>query len=318
MSDPAAPVENTEEEEKESWNFEEGEEIVPGRHALKKLGGGYDYEAYLSWDDALFSLVVAKCLRPHLLDDKHSLGAMAREAEHLMKLNHPVVVRGFDAVIEGDRPHLVMEHLEGPNLSSLIRRFGPVALEQLLPLTLQICSALHYLGTKEVVHLDVKPRNIIMGAPPRLIDFSIARSFNRAKRVSSPIGTDAYMPPEQCDPTLATIGPPADVWGLGATLYHAVVGKVPFPRPDYDKEKHRDDAEERFPQIDEEMTPFPKSVPHQVQEIIASCLRKDPDARPTVTEVVVAIEPLVAELPTKPVLRKMRPRLKHRPRRPGS
>ncbi|HWL66271.1 MAG TPA: hypothetical protein VNP73_09895, partial [Actinomycetota bacterium] len=94
MSDPAPPSEAPEEtsEEKESWHFDEGDEIVPGRHALKKLGGGYDYEAYLSWDDRLFSLVVAKCLRPHLVDDKHSLGSIAREAEHLLKLNHPVVV----------------------------------------------------------------------------------------------------------------------------------------------------------------------------------------------------------------------------------
>ena len=289
------------------WDFEEGAEIVPGRYALRKLGGGYDYEAYLTWDDRLYSLVVAKCLRPHLVHDDHARKSMTREAEHLMRLNHPVVVRGFDAILDGDRPHLVMEHLEGPNLASLLRRYGPLPLEQLLPLSLQICSAIHYLGTEEIVHLDVKPRNIIMGAPPRLIDLSIARSFERAKRITGHVGTDAYMAPEQCDPTRATIGPAADVWGLGATLYHSVSGHVPFPRPGYDRDRDEKDNDLRFPQLHKEPEPFDKKVPVQVAEPILACLAPDPAARPSIAEMVGAIEPLVAQLPTKPVLRRMRP-----------
>lgn len=290
------------------WDFEEGTEFVLGRFALKKLGGGYDYEAYLTWDDKLYALVVAKCLRPHLVDDTHALNSLRREAGHLLNLKHPVVVRGFDAVIEGERPHLVMEHLEGPNLASLLRRYGPLLLEQLLPLSLQICSAIHYLGTEEIVHLDVKPRNIIMGAPPRLIDLSIARSFARAKRITGHVGTDAYMAPEQCDPKRAKIGPAADVWGLGATLYHAVTGRVPFPRPDYNKERDEKNYEVRFPQLHQKPDFVdPKQIPIQVIEPIMDCLAPDPDGRPTVADVVGRLEPLVAQLPTKPVLRRMRP-----------
>lgn len=297
----SAPVDPT------RWDFEEGAEIVPGRHALKRLGGGHDYEAYLTWDDRLYALVVTKCLRPHLTEDPHALKSMKREAELLTNLKHPVVVRGFDAVVDGDRPHLVMEHLEGPNLASLLRRYGPLPLEQLLPLSLQICSAIHYLGTEQIVHLDVKPRNIIMGAPPRLIDLSIARSFERAARITGHVGTDAYMAPEQCDPARATIGPAADVWGLGATLYHAVAGHVPFPRPDYDRDRDEDNIEIRFPQLHRVPEAFPKNVPAVVGEPIVACLAPDPAARPSVAEVVGALEPLVAQLPTKPVLRRMRP-----------
>ena len=293
---------------KDSWEFEEGTEFVPGRFALKKLGGGYDYEAYLTWDEKLYALVVAKCLRPHLVDDTHALNSMRREADHLLGLKHPVVVRGFDAVLDGPCPHLVMEHLEGPHLASLLRRYGPLPLEQLLPLSLQVCSAIHYLGTEEIVHLDIKPRNIIMGAPPRLIDLSIARSFARAKRITGHVGTDAYMAPEQCDPKRATIGPAADVWGLGATLYHAVTGRVPFPRPDYDKERHKDDDRLRFPQLFASADPIdPKKVPIPVIEPVMDCLAADPADRPNVAEVVGRLESLVAELPTKPVLRRMRP-----------
>lgn len=300
--------EQVESSERDSWEFDEGTEFVPGRFALKKLGGGYDYEAYLTWDDKLYALVVAKCLRPHLVTDTHALNSMRREAGHLLNLKHPVVVRGFDAVIEGECPHLVMEHLEGPNLASLLRRYGPLPLEQLLPLSLQICSAIHYLGTEEIVHLDVKPRNIIMGAPPRLIDLSIARSFARARRITGHVGTDAYMAPEQCDPKRAKIGPEADVWGLGATLYHAVAGRVPFPRPDYDKERDEDNDELRFPQLVREPDPIdPKKVPIQVTEPIMDCLAPNPGDRPTVADVVGRLEPLVAQLPTKPVLRRVRP-----------
>ena len=294
-------------EQATQWRFEEGDEIVPGRYALRRLGGGHDYEAYLAWDDRLFSLVVAKCMRPHLVADRHALSSLEREANLLLRLAHPVVVRGFDAVLQGDRPHVVLEHLEGPNLSSLIRRFGPMSLEQLLPLTLQICSALHYLGEEEIVHLDIKPRNIIMGAPPRVIDLSVARTFDNAKKISGHVGTDAYMAPEQCDPTRGEIGGPADMWGLGATLYHSIAGKVPWPRPEYDRERHKRDLQIRFPQLDGEMPELARDVPEALREIVLSCLSPDPAARPSPARVAEAIEPLVAALPRKPLLRRARP-----------
>lgn len=302
------PGEDLESPDETRWGLHEGDEIVPGRYALKRLGGGSDYEAYLAWDDRLFALVVAKILRPHLVDDPGSIGALRREAELLLRLNHPVVVRGFDTVLEGPRPHVVMEHLEGSNLASLLRRFGRLELEQLLPLTLQIASAVHYLGTEEIVHLDIKPRNIIMGAPPRLIDFSIARSVSRARRISGHAGTDPYMAPEQCDPSSGRIGPKADIWGLGASLHHAIAGQVPFPRPEYDRENDKDNLERRFPQLHEEPQPLPPDVPAALQDVVSACLAKDPDERPQVREIVAAIEPLIAALPTKPSLRRGRPR----------
>lgn len=289
------------------WDFEEGAEFYPGRHALKKLGGGHDYEAYLAWDDKMYSLLVAKCLRPHLLENVSALKGMKIEGEYLLTLKHPVVVRGFDAVVEAETPHLLMEHIEGPNLASLIRRHGPLQMEQLLPLSLQICSAVHYLASEQVVHLDVKPRNIIMSSPPRLIDLSVARSFERAHRITGWVGTDAYMAPEQCDPKRATIGAAADVWGFGATLYHAAAGHVPFPRPDYDKDRDSDDPRLRFPQLYRETETIPKHVPQPVAEVIRRCLEPEPGQRPSISEIVGMLEPMVAELPSRPVLRKMRP-----------
>ena len=291
------------------WGLENGDEIVPGRYVVDKLGGGSDYEAFLAWDERMMALVVAKCLRPHLLEDAGALRRMRREADYLLGLRHPVVVRGYDVVLDEQRPHLVMEHLEGPNLASLIRRYGTLALDQLLPLALQLCGAVHYLGEENVVHLDIKPRNTIMGAPPRLIDLSVARSFEDAAKLTGIIGTDPYMAPEQCAPGTAPIGAPADVWGLGATLHHALGGTVPFPRPDYDRERDEHKPEKRFPQLHTPPQPLPRATPPPIREVITACLAPAPGDRPSPGEIVEALEPAVLGLRSKPVLRRVRPRL---------
>ena len=200
-----------------TWGLDEGDEIAPGRTVLRRIGGGRRYEAMLVWDEHRLAVLVAKLLRPDHATDPVALRDLEREAELLATLAHPVVVRGFGAVLDGRFPHLVLEHLEGPTLDELLRRDGTLALEQLLPLALHVASALHYMAAEGVVHLDVKPSNVVMGAPPRLIDLSVARTHEQAAKVRSPIGTDAYMAPEQRAPD-GRLGPPTDVFGLAATL----------------------------------------------------------------------------------------------------
>jgi serine/threonine-protein kinase len=275
-------------------------ELVPGRFAVRQLGGGERYETYLAWDDHLFALVVVKVLRPHLVDDERSLRGLASEARMLERLNHPVLLRSFGAEPEGPRPHLVLEHLDGPRLSTLVRRYGPLSREQLLPLGLQLCSALHYLGREEIAHLDVKPSNVIMGAPARLIDLSIARAFDRLPSIRHPIGTDAYMSPEQCDPVgRGPITAAADVWGMGATLYHAASGRPPFPRGSDD---------ERYPQLREPPLPLPERVEAPLRELLERCLEADPAARPIASELAGELELLVDALPRRLVLGRFRVR----------
>jgi serine/threonine protein kinase len=269
----------------EGWGFAEGDEIAPGRHALKLLGGGRRHEAYVAFDEALHALVVAKILRPAFVENTEALEGLAAEARIVQSLSHPVVVRCFDAVLAGDHPHLVLEFLEGPRLSTLLRKYDRLALEQLLPLGLELCSALHYLSGRVVVHLDVKPRNVIMGGPPRLIDFSVARSVNAAQQITSPV-------------------PAADVWGLGVTMYEAVVRSLPFPRTNEDVNVP---AAVRFPQMHGTPLPFPDDVPAPVAAVILSCLEPRPEDRPTPEGVARALEPLVASLP-RPRLVAWKPR----------
>jgi serine/threonine protein kinase len=281
-------------EKRTSWGFSEGDEIAPGRHAVELLGGGRRYEAYLTWEEELYALVTVKMLRPHLVGDERALRGLAGEATALSLLDHPAIVRSFGAVLDGERPHLVLEFLDGPRLSTLLRRFG-VIVEQMLPLALELCSALHYMHRRRILHLDVKPRNVIMAAPPRLIDLSVATSLDEVGGITDHIGTDAYMAPEQCDPArFSEIGPASDVWGLGVTLYQALARRLPFAGPE---DGHALLPEDRFPQLAADPAPLPSDIAPALAQLVLACLEPRPADRPAPAELARALEPLVAGLP---------------------
>jgi serine/threonine protein kinase len=286
------------------WGFAPGDEIAEGLFAQRLLGGGTRYEAYLAFDERLHHLVVAKVLRPDRVDDAGALRGLRDEARVLASLHHPGITQLFRAVSDAERPLLVLELIEGPRLSTLIRRFGPLVVEQAAPLAVEVAAALHYLHGLRLVHLDVKPKNLIMGAPPRLIDLSIARSFEAAATLDVAIGTDAYMAPEQALAAPGRVGPAADVWGLGATLHEAVTGRPPFP------EGSRDEGstiEARFPQLVERPAALPSHVPHELADAIEAALAYEPGDRPDARDVADAVEPLLRR-PRRLVLNLLKPR----------
>ena len=291
--------------EETRWRFHEGDEIAPGRSVIKRLGGGLRYEAYLAWEDHLRSLVVIKVLRPGLVEDRRTLAGLRSEVELLERLNHPVIVRSFGADLDCPRPHVVLEHLEGPRLSTLRRKYGPLLPEQLVSLAIQLCGAIHYLAGERVVHLDVKPSNVIMGGPARLIDLSVALTVERCAEIRSPVGTDAYMAPEQAAPQDGVpVGPPADVWGVGVTLYEAFVGERPFSKG----EKESATSTDRFPQLVETPKALPAKVPAALGDPIMACLASNPADRPTAGELGDRLELVLDQLP-KPQLSKLKPRI---------
>lgn len=277
-----------------SWGVAEGDELVPGVHAVRLLGGGASYEAYLAFDDHLFSPVVVKMVRPDLVEDPSALRGLRREIEALAQINHPVALRGLRHDAEAARPHVVLECIDGPRLSSLIRRHGPLTPDQYLPLGVDLASALHYLGRIGWTHLDLKPSNVIMGAPARLIDLSVARPVADAAALRHVIGTDAYMAPEQAAPGgLGVPGPASDVWGLGATLFHAIAGHRPFAEGDPDS---RDPAVSHL-QTWQDAGPLPSRTPRPVVEVVAAMLERHPADRPTPAEVSHALQPVLEALP---------------------
>jgi eukaryotic-like serine/threonine-protein kinase len=254
------------------WDFREDDVIAPGLRAVRLLGGGRRYEAHLAWAERLRALVVVKVVRPEQVADPHALEGIRREATMLRRLAHPMLLRSFGAQVDGDRPHLVLEHIEGPRLSTLLRRYG-TSVEQALPLALNLCAVLHYLAQEDVVHLDVKPSNIIMGGEPRLIDLSIARRLDELAELVTPVGTDRWMAPEQADvDRFGDIGPPSDVYGLGATLRAAL----------------------------------PPRVPAQLAAAVDACLAPRPTDRPTAGQLADLLEPMVDALPA-PRLGRFRP-----------
>jgi len=281
-------------EQDEGYGLREGDRITDELTAIRLLGGGSSYEAYLAFDDITYAPTVVKVVRPHRLEDESSLRGLRREVETLSRVNHPVVARGLRAVLEGERPHVVLEAIDGPRLSTLIRRYGPLPEQQYLPLAIEIASALHYFRRVDVVHLDIKPSNIIMGAPARLIDLSVARTVEEAARLDHPIGTDPYMAPEQCEPPLTgTPGPASDVWGLGATLFEAIAGFKAFDRAAEDAQT----LEERFPQVVAPSYELPERVPADVAKVVYACLEPDPAARPLPHEVAEALQPALERAP---------------------
>lgn len=277
-----------------SWRLREGDDITPELTAMRLLGGGSAYEAYLAFDDVTLAPVVVKLLRPDQVDDETSLRGLAREVDGLARANHPVVVRALRHVPDGERPHVVLENIDGPRLSSLVRRHGRLSEQQYVPLAIDLAAALHYFRRIDLCHLDIKPSNVIMGAPARLIDLSVARTSRAAGALTSRIGTDLYMAPEQAAPgDLGVPGFASDVWGLGATLFHAVAGYRPFDGGDPDAA----DLEARYPQLVEEPYTLPEGVPGEVAEVLYAALSFHPGDRPEPREVADALEPVLTAQP---------------------
>jgi serine/threonine-protein kinase len=278
----------------DSWGFAEGDQITPELGALRRLGGGAAYEAYLAFDEITWGPVVVKVLRPGQASDASGLRGLSREVDALLAVNHPVVVRMLRYERAGTRPHVVLEAVDGPRLSSLLRRHGPLTMAQYLPLGIEIASALQYLRTIGYVHLDIKPSNIIMGAPARLIDLSVARPLEAARRLDHPIGTDSYMAPEQCDPPRT--GRPSsasDVFGLAVTMFEAISGYRAYDDGDSDAS----DPVRQWPQLAAAAYALPDSVPPQVAKVVEAGLEPDPASRPTPVEFADALEPVYAALP---------------------
>ena len=194
---------------------------------------------------------------------------------------HPHVVRAYE-LVERPRPVLVLESLTGATLGYVIDN-RPRRLPQgdLVYLGLQLCSAARYLHSLGVLHLDLKPSNIISeNGLVKVIDLSVARPPGRARQG---VGTRQYMSPEQSRG--GDLGPAADVWGIGAVLYAAATGRRPF---------YGLDDTTKYPQL-EARAPSVRSyrrLPAALARIIDECLEPVPEDRPAPEELFDRLDAL--------------------------
>jgi serine/threonine protein kinase len=216
-----------------------GPGLVAGRYLLlRELGRGGMGTVWLADDQLVARQVAVKELRPlaGLPDAELAVFRQRalREAASAARIRHPGAVTLYDvipATAADDAVYLIMEYIEGLTLDQLITAGGrlPDAVVAAYGLQLlDVLAAAHSLG---VVHRDVKPANIMItpGGQVKLTDFGIAHVFGDANITNSGVmGTQAYMAPELFESVPAT--PPADLWSLGATLYHASHGSGPFDR----------------------------------------------------------------------------------------
>ena len=268
------------------WSLKRGQEIDPSLVVIDALGTGTRYEVYRAWDRQLFCEVAAKVIRPHRVNDDRAIEGFERESGLGMRLGHPNLVRVLRATPHPPRPYLVMEYVNAPTLGAHLRETGAVSIPEICLLGIRMASALHHMHSAGVLHLDVKPDNVTMGDPPKLLDLSLARTFAGTMRLRHAIGTGPYMAPEQCDH--GDVGVQTDLFGLGATLYEGVSAMRPFPEGDDES----DVRAERFPQLELDAPPLEEvaRVPTALTRVVMSCLSRDVARRPrTAIDVAIAL-----------------------------
>lgn len=172
-----------------------GEHVAPGYRVFGLLRRGEDVDVYDVWSEERDCRCVIKALRPDRMTARSARRRLLAEGHLLQTLTHPHLVRAYE-VHERPVPLLVMETLTGETLGYMIDGDGPrLPVVELGALGVQLCSALSYLHHHSVLHLDLKPSNVVCQADQaKLIDLGIARAPGRGK---PGIGTTAYMAPEQ-------------------------------------------------------------------------------------------------------------------------
>jgi serine/threonine protein kinase len=262
--------------------FVAGERLAPGYEVIAHMIRSNNLDVYDAWSEERACRVIAKTPRPDRLEDRRTVRALMREGRLLKKFTHPHIVRAYE-VSKEPQPVVILETLTGATLAYLIdTRPRRLAISEIVHLGLHLCSALHYIHRQGVLHLDLKPSNIISESwLAKIIDLSIARSPGQGEEGT---GTDQYMAPEQV--TGDHLSPATDVWGVGAVLWEAATGEEPFNAED------DDDEEPGYEQLERRIDPIRsyRRVPAAFASLVESCLEPDPAGRPTIEELTKGLK----------------------------
>ena len=210
---------------------------------------------------------------------------LEREARALLRLRHPHLVRLIGAG-KGPPPWVAMELVEGESLEALLQRQGRLPPGRAARVVGQVALALAHVHAEGLLHRDVKPANVLLRSQDGdavLSDFGLAldpEEDQRLTRSGALLGTPATMSPEQLRAERAEVGPPSDVWALGATLYRCLTGSEPFPQGDLlELMTHVASGRVRPPRA------VDPRIPTWLEAVCLDCLRTDPQARPPAQEV---------------------------------
>ena len=258
-----------------------GSKIGPFR-IERELGRGAVGVVYLAHDTKLDRSVAIKSLPAEVMDNPKVRSRFAREARVLASLNHPNIATIYEELEEAEGVgYLVLEYVPGQTLAGRIAK-GPLKLEEVLSIALQIAEAVAAAHEHDVIHRDLKPFNIKITpeGKVKVLDFGLAKAVGgeamnqQSTAVTQPgqaIGTPGYMSPEQA------LGKPADkrsdIWSFGCVLYEMLTSTRPFPG------QTTSDVLESILKAEPNWEALPPEIPLVLRDLVHKCLEKDPERR---------------------------------------
>ncbi|HLY26015.1 MAG TPA: protein kinase, partial [Aggregatilineales bacterium] len=206
--------------------------IGKGRYRLEEpIGAGGMGTVYRAVDTQSGDMVAVKLLQHDpFATSPQSLERFIREGEALRRLNHPNIVKMLGALDEGDEHYLVMEYVAGGSLRDALRAHGPLPVNRVLSIALELSDALTRAHHLKIIHRDIKPDNVLLAedGTPRLTDFGVARLGKNENLTEDGtlIGTLAYLSPEACQGDVPDAR--SDLWAFGVVLFEMLLGTRPF------------------------------------------------------------------------------------------
>tara|TARA_R110000744_G_scaffold87986_2_gene171637 strand:- start:1525 stop:2934 length:1410 start_codon:yes stop_codon:yes gene_type:complete len=206
---------------------------ISGYKILGKLGAGAMATVYKAKQVSLDRMVALKKLPEKFSQNPQFIERFFAEGRAAASLNHPNIVQAFDVGNEGDIYYFVMEYVEGRTVHEDIVEHKRFNEKLAIEIIIQVAEALEHAHARGLIHRDVKPKNIMITKEGvvKLADMGLARAITDVEAAEAEagraFGTPYYISPEQIRGE-KDIGPPADIYSLGTTLYHMVTGAVPF------------------------------------------------------------------------------------------
>ena len=206
---------------------------IPGYRIHKKLGSGAMATVFLAKQLSLDRLVAIKVLPKKFSENTNFIDRFYKEGKSAAQLNHPNIVQAYDVGQAGDHHYFVMEYVEGETVYDRIKADKRMDEFDAIGIVQQVGLALQHAHERGFIHRDIKPKNIMINGRDKvkLADLGLARALDDEAAAKAEAGraygTPYYISPEQVRGELE-ISPAADIYGLGATCYHMVTGRVPF------------------------------------------------------------------------------------------